>query len=611
MIPKEKINILFNHLKYLSSNYQKSFNKTPSFNSYNTYSNYKKNKPLSSTSTNKLKKQQQQPVNIKSLLTMSSDEYQPESTTNAQNDSLKKILFDLDSKFESYDEELIYRRLQANKSILIKFDFKIQVQSVIENINFNSLENVFIFLSSDNKINALVEFQTEQKMNNFLNQKCRHFNSNSKYWPTTTRIIFSLHKNPNNVKSNINSLYESLIHDLTKQNIQNSINFKDVNLNRNSSQQIKEFYDRNKIDEINYRIRFFVASLVEEPIRGLFKYATCLPFGSSMNKFGSKTSDLDLSLTLNNKHLFDMSKHFKSEAANDNHYRFFYMTKICENRATKKNDLFDYVEFLVNRMCRFTRKQSIRNARVPIIKFDFDLNPKLNCDISISSQHMSYQMTKLLWTYYQMDERVAPLIFVVRFWAKIVGITTSIRPSPNLTNYHIAILVLNFLIRLDNSFVLPLDSIASQCDSQKPKNYEDDEPINYIINDVKVSKLRQELKKSNNTIVLGELFHMFFKYYANFNHFTTEISLKKELKTNDKAQLVIENPISIGVNTAVNVNNEHARLFIQNCSNSYKIIKQLKLANKKDYEDYNLNKFFDLVTENRVQSSRFYDEMNI
>jgi len=198
MMPKERITILFNQIKFLKNNYQKSFvlfnsNTTPSFNTYNTYANYKKNKPVSS-STNQLKKKQP----VKSLLSMLSDESQPESFANAQNSSLKKLLLDLDNKFESYDEELIYRRLQANKSILIKFDFKVQVQSVIENINLNTLENVFIFLSSDNKINALVEFQSEEKMNSFLNQKCRHFNSNSKYWPTTTRIIFSLHKQSNN-----------------------------------------------------------------------------------------------------------------------------------------------------------------------------------------------------------------------------------------------------------------------------------------------------------------------------------------------------------------------------------------------------------------------------
>lgn len=57
---------------------------------------------------------------------------------------------------------------------------------------------------------------------------------------------------------------------------------------------------RFKIDESSYRLRYFVASLIEDSMKSLFHNCVCLPFGSSSNRFGLRSADLDLSLAWNN-----------------------------------------------------------------------------------------------------------------------------------------------------------------------------------------------------------------------------------------------------------------------------------------------------------------------
>ena len=97
----------------------------------------------------------------------------------------------------------------------------------------------------------------------------------------------------------------------------------------NLSNQIQYFYDVNKIEDADYRIRYFVASLIDESIGSLFKNVVSFPFGSSGNKFGSKTSDLDLGVLLDG--------YFLKEQKSDHDEEFYYLSK--------KNDDLKFILF--------------------------------------------------------------------------------------------------------------------------------------------------------------------------------------------------------------------------------------------------------------------------
>lgn len=136
-------------------------------------------------------------------------------------------------------------------------------------------------------------------------------------------------------------------------------------------------------------------------------------------------------------------------------------------------------------MPRFYVKSFIKSARVPILQFIFHCQSiPIECDLSMSSVNSSYNMTKLFWIYSQLDSRVVPLVFFVRFWAKVIKITSNKRPSSYLTNFQLTMLVLNFLIRLDppilppiNQFVLPK---AKSQDNDSQEFYVIDEQISHF-----------------------------------------------------------------------------------------------------------------------------------
>ena len=53
-------------------------------------------------------------------------------------------------------------------------------------------------------------------------------------------------------------------------------------------------------------------------------------------------------------------------------------------------------------------------------------------------------MSQLLWTYQCIDERVAPLVFAIRQWAKSAGISQS-GAGQYLSNFHLIVMVIFYL----------------------------------------------------------------------------------------------------------------------------------------------------------------------
>ncbi len=56
----------------------------------------------------------------------------------------------------------------------------------------------------------------------------------------------------------------------------------------------------------------------------------------------------------------------------------------------------------------------------------------------------SYYMSKLLWSLSSIDNRVAPLVFAIRRWAREASITQS-TPGPWFSNFQMTLLVLFYL----------------------------------------------------------------------------------------------------------------------------------------------------------------------
>lgn len=56
-------------------------------------------------------------------------------------------------------------------------------------------------------------------------------------------------------------------------------------------------YKETKLTELGTRLRYFVSSLLEDALAGMFPFIKIEPFGSSFTGFGKHNCDLDMILT--------------------------------------------------------------------------------------------------------------------------------------------------------------------------------------------------------------------------------------------------------------------------------------------------------------------------
>jgi DNA polymerase sigma len=140
-----------------------------------------------------------------------------------------------------------------------------------------------------------------------------------------------------------------------------------------------------------------------------------------------------------------------------------------------------------------------------------------------------------------------------------MGIQTKKRPTPNFTNYQLSMLVFNFLLRLEEPLLIPLEDIVETSGR-----------------DVKVKNLTisefKNLFKNKNKQNVGELFIAFLKYYANFDFQNSQITLSKTQKENKFKVIFIENPLHPELNAAVNVNHNQVTRFKVCCKKTLEFV---------------------------------------
>lgn len=135
-------------------------------------------------------------------------------------------------------------------------------------------------------------------------------------------------------------------------------------------QQIMTLYKVNRMSDFSSRLRFLTALQMEEAISGIIYQAKILPFGSSINGFGTMESDLDMVLVTgcnkSTKSQFSTIELGRPDDAARAHIRnnLYVMSVIARNWLQGVNDV-----------------TNVLNARVPIIKYVQELT-QLECDLS-------------------------------------------------------------------------------------------------------------------------------------------------------------------------------------------------------------------------------------
>ncbi|KPP77957.1 poly(A) RNA polymerase GLD2-like [Scleropages formosus] len=221
---------------------------------------------------------------------------------------------------------------------------------------------------------------------------------------------------------------------------------------------------------------------LQKEIRALFPHSTVYLAGSTLNGFGSRSSDADLCLVIKDGSV---------------------------DQRTDAVYILSLIRKLLYRLSYIERPQLIR-AKVPILKFrdkvsgvEFDLN--VNNIVGIRN-------TFLLRTYAYIESRVRPIILVIKKWARYRGINDASRGT--LSSYSLVLMVLHYL--------------------QKPvipclqKDYPECFSVSMDIHLVPEGPKGIPPFISKNQSTLGDLFLGFLKYYAKeFNWDKLMISVRE------------------------------------------------------------------------------------
>ncbi|XP_034296947.1 poly(A) RNA polymerase GLD2 isoform X1 [Pantherophis guttatus] len=181
------------------------------------------------------------------------------------------------------------------------------------------------------------------------------------------------------------------------------------------SQQVLELFQACQQQTYDLNKKELCRTQLQREIQQIFPNSRLFLVGSSLNGFGTRSSDGDLCLVVKEEPMNQ-----KTEAR--------HILSVLQKHFCRK--LSSYIE----------RPQLIR-AKVPIVKFrdkvscmDFDLNVNNVAGI---------RNTFLLRTYAYIENRVRPLALVVKKWASFHGINDASRGT--LNSYSLVLMVLHYL----------------------------------------------------------------------------------------------------------------------------------------------------------------------
>ncbi|NWX47682.1 GLD2 polymerase, partial [Steatornis caripensis] len=183
------------------------------------------------------------------------------------------------------------------------------------------------------------------------------------------------------------------------------------------SQQVLELFQACQQQTCDLNRKELCRTELQREIRQIFPESRLFLVGSSLNGFGTRSSDGDLCLVV------------KEEPV---------------NQKTEARHILSLVQKLFStKLCNYIERPQLIRAKVPIVKFrdkvrqvcvEFDLN--VNNVVGIRN-------TFLLRTYAYIENRVRPLVLVVKKWASFHGINDASRGT--LSSYSLVLMVLHYL----------------------------------------------------------------------------------------------------------------------------------------------------------------------
>ncbi|NWY69941.1 GLD2 polymerase, partial [Erithacus rubecula] len=180
------------------------------------------------------------------------------------------------------------------------------------------------------------------------------------------------------------------------------------------SQQVLELFQRCRQQASDLDRKELCRTELQREIQLIFPQSRLFLVGSSLNGFGTRTSDGDLCLVV------------KEEPV---------------NQKTEARHILSLVQKLFStKLCNYIERPQLIRAKVPIVKF----RDKVNVDFDLNVNNViGIRNTFLLRTYAFIENRVRPLVLVVKKWASFHDINDASRGT--LNSYSLVLMVLHYL----------------------------------------------------------------------------------------------------------------------------------------------------------------------
>lgn len=300
--------------------------------------------------------------------------------------------------------------------------------------------------------------------------------------------------------------------------------------------ELKHLSQSIALTECGSKIRFFIVNQLEELLcTGIFSNFTILPFGSSVNGFGSDASDLDMT--------FDStitSKTSKSKLK-------FCCKELLSSRELSKRFVNSFSDTINWYVPGFRGVTAIPRARVPIIRM-YSRYSGLDCDISFQSPH-SVEMARILFSLNKSEPKLRQLVLFCKIWLSKVFVDPYLMPGYFVSNFMMTIMIISFLQTYREGPLLP--------------------PIKHL--GTKSEQLTDKPVVSSS-VLLEEL----FKFLASFDYQRYGMSIlnSKIMAKSTHSPLYIENPCDVEHNISRNITLGELRKFIDMAKKAADIISQ-------------------------------------
>ncbi|XP_075068119.1 poly(A) RNA polymerase, mitochondrial [Mixophyes fleayi] len=436
--------------------------------------------------------------------------------------------------FEDVQKE---RQNQGRHSVLIGCPPKVNENKFLKYLSqHGKVANHFFF--SSNSTNAVVEFVDAESIDSLLAATKIPTDEDMCVVPFKSRFI--------KIKAK----------DLDQHSVQccpqSSIAFSDLIEKLCTGESIEDqaqiLLEELQLTEESIRLRYLVSTLISDIATAYFPEASVSLYGSSVNSFGKMGCDLDLFLDLES-----LKGHRTGKQAGGSITTEFWMRRVSSRRAAQQKILSVIGECLDGFGPGCIEVQKILNARCPLVRFSHQA-AGLPCDLTADNR-IALTSSELLYIYGNIDSRVRALVFALRSWARVHGITSSI-PGHWITNFSLTTMILFFLQKRTPPVIPTLDQLKSLAGKKDKCIIEG--------NDCTFIRDLNKVKPSANTEPLATLLIEFLEFYGKFDFKTHCIDIRKGTEKNkpESSPLYIQNPFEQTLNISKNVNQSQVHRFV-------------------------------------------------